>query len=48
MNENNLNNFRSNSESLKDFFKNFKDTLKREIESKDFNKNLNEDQLKAE
>ena len=46
--KNNLNNFRSDSELSKNLFKNFENALKEEIESKDFNKNFNEDQLKTE
>ena len=41
--ENNLNNFRSNSKSLENFFKSFKNALKRKIKSKDFNEDFNED-----
>ena len=47
-NGNNLNNFESNSEPLKDSFKSFKDTSEGEIESRAFNENLNGNQLEAE
>ena len=46
-NENNLNNFRSDSEPFKSLFESFKDTSKREIKSKALSGDLDKDQLKA-
>ena len=48
MNEDDLNNFRNNSESSENSFENFKDTSEREVELKDFNEDFNENQLKTE
>ena len=39
----NLNDFRSNSESSENSFKSFENALKKEVESKNSNENLNED-----
>ena len=45
--KNNLNDFRNNSEFLKGSFKSFKDTLKEEVESKDFSEDLNKNQFEV-
>ena len=42
-----LNNFRSDSESPKDFLENLKDISEKKIEFKDFNKDFNENQLET-
>ena len=47
MNEDNLNNFRNSLEFSKNSLKSFKNILKKEIELKNFNKDLKEDQLKV-
>ena len=47
-NENNLNDFKNNSESSEDPLESFKDASEGEIEFKDFNEDFDENQLKAE
>ena len=46
--KNNLNNFKSNSELLKNLFKNFEDASEEEIKPKNPSGDLNRDQLEAE
>ena len=48
MNEDNLNDFRNNSNSPEGFLESLKDASEREIKSRDFNEDLDEDQLEAE
>ena len=48
INEDNLNDFKSNSESLENIFESFKNASEREIEPQDSSEDLNGDQLKAE
>ena len=48
MSRNNLNNFRSNSELLKNFFESFKNVSEEEVKPRDFNEDFNEDQFEAE
>ena len=45
---NNLNDFRNNSESSKNFFNSFKNASERKIELKDFSEDFNENQFKTE
>ena len=48
MSKNNLNDFRSNSEFFKIFFKNFENASEREIEFKNLSEDFNKDQFKTE
>ena len=48
VNKNNLNDFRSDLELLRDSFKSFKNASEREVKSRDSSEDFDEDQLETE